>query len=382
MPDSIIDQLAKVSLDQTRASLLQLPAGTLTLNRSWPRSAKHLHLEFIAEEGDIVPGQWMNDESELNRIYTKTLKLCPDTACAIIQSEGNSILLQPHGADRRLPGLAPSLIEPGMTLLVHRPERRAVVRRVSTDGIQFLKLLRPERTTEIAEAGRGMESAPGRPFAVPQIIDSNDEKGIIILSQLPGESLYDRLNSVSESVWIATGKMLRWLHDSSPKSNTPIHDATKECGVIDRWINLCCALTRNEPPCLQAHAENIKTALHRNATEPTALLHRDFYDKQVFVEHENNLGLLDFDTLSRGEAALDIANFLVHLELRTMQNRITTSAAETASSAFLQGYDPSSQVRQRIPPYLNATRIRLACVYSFRPAWSHLTPRLLDSLSA
>ncbi len=46
------------------------------------------------------------------------------------------------------------------------------------------------------------------------------------------------------------------------------------------------------------------------------LLHRDFFDKQVVVDADGRPGLLDFDTLAAGEAAVDVANMLVHLELR------------------------------------------------------------------
>ena len=100
---------------------------------------------------------------------------------------------------------------------------------------------------------------------------------------------------------------------------------------------------------------------------PHVLLHRDFYDKQVFADGGGRVGLLDFDTLAVGEAALDVANALVHFELRALQERCPPEQAAAAGFALLEGYQPVAQVCLRIGAYADAARLRLACVYAFRP---------------
>ncbi len=109
-------------------------------------------------------------------------------------------------------------------------------------------------------------------------------------------------------------------------------------------------------------------------------LHRDFHDKQVFIDAAGRAGILDFDTMAMGEPALDVANMLVHLELRALQQRCSPDAAGHAAEAFLDAYRPEAGVRQRLAAYEAATRLRLACLYMWRPAWRHLGPALLARL--
>ncbi len=107
------------------------------------------------------------------------------------------------------------------------------------------------------------------------------------------------------------------------------------------------------------------------------MIHRDFYDKQVFVDPEGGIGVLDFDTLCVGEPALDVANMLVHLELRSWQGRCSRGPASKAAGAFLDGYDPPPKVQARLGAYRDSTRLRLACLYAYRPRWRHLSADLV-----
>ncbi len=129
----------------------------------------------------------------------------------------------------------------------------------------------------------------------------------------------------------------------------------------------------------QTLAEPVCAALTAGASSPV-LLHRDFYDKQVFWDKTGSGaeadGLLDFDTLAVGEAALDLANALVHFELRALQGTCSPELAQAAAAALVTGYAPDSAVRGRMQVYANATRLRLACVYACRPAGISLSPQL------
>src|SRR5699024_6771465 len=99
-----------------------------------------------------------------------------------------------------------------------------------------------------------------------------------------------------------------------------------------------------------------------------ALIHRDLHDKQILISNDR-AGLLDFDLAAVGEPALDVANLLVHLELRAEQGLLAQDAAEALTAAFLDEYRPSDPVRAALPAYAAATRVRLAAVYRFRPPW-------------
>ena len=77
--------------------------------------------------------------------------------------------------------------------------------------------------------------------------------------------------------------------------------------------------------------------------------------------------------------AIDVANLLVHLELRVMQGHCGSEVAVVAGDAFLEAYRPDRDLRGRIDAYAAATRLRLACVYAFRPCWRHLGAHLLSA---
>ena len=110
------------------------------------------------------------------------------------------------------------------------------------------------------------------------------------------------------------------------------------------------------------------------------MIHRDFYEKQVVIGSDGQVGILDFDTAAVGEPALDVANIFAHLELRVLQGRCSLRSASHATDALLEGYDSRSKVLARLPAYRDASRLRLACVYAFRPRCRHLVTELVRRL--
>ena len=100
----------------------------------------------------------------------------------------------------------------------------------------------------------------------------------------------------------------------------------------------------------------------------------------AFVQRDGTVGMLDLDTMAAGEPALDVANMLVHFELRALQGQCAPQPASRAAAAFLEGYEPGADVAARIDAYRNATRLRLACLYALRPPWRHLAPKLLERI--
>jgi hypothetical protein len=79
--------------------------------------------------------------------------------------------------------------------------------------------------------------------------------------------------------------------------------------------------------------------------------------------------LLDFDESCRAEAAVDLANLDVHLELRWRQNLLTTRRYAIAHAAVMSAAERLHVSPHRFSAYAASTRLRLACLYSFRPPW-------------
>jgi aminoglycoside phosphotransferase (APT) family kinase protein len=115
---------------------------------------------------------------------------------------------------------------------------------------------------------------------------------------------------------------------------------------------------------------------------PTVLVHRDLHDKQLVVAPDGAIGMLDLDLATAGEAALDLANLLVHLRWRTLQGVCSRARSELCREALLDGYAPDPRVRDRLTAYAAATWLRLAGVYALRAAPAELVASLLDEAAA
>ncbi len=350
---------------------------TLHLGRAWPRSAGHLLLEY--RDGDsTVAGQWFADPHRLRAVAGQTAEVAPGQVTVL---EESGVMLQAEGADRRLLALAELVGEPGSELVVHRPERRAVVRLRRGGSTTYRKVTRPGRRAHLPG---GVELGAVR---VPAIVTHDVATGILELAELPGRSLHELLGDVEVSegeivtAFRAAGEALAVLHAAEPGSGLARHDVVAEWEVAERWVAhaLGHGVVHADAVGPAAALADLRTRLDRREGKVrTTLVHRDLHDKQMLVADGDEVGVLDLDTLALGDPALDLANLLVHLELRVLQGWCDPGRATAAASALLEGYRPPRSLRDGLDAYAAATRLRLACLYSFRPRWRSLAVRLLS----
>ena len=363
--------------------LAELPAtgGPLRLRRAWPRGRGHLLLEYVDPGGVSVPGQWFADPTRLAEVAAETaLTAGPGKVVAV---EERGVLLQRGGADRRLAALPGMVDDERATLVVHRPERRAVVRRRRPTGTTYVKVWRP---------GRAPAPSPSLPVPTPAVVAADTGVGVVEHAELPGRSLHELLGDPGvpdaevSRAFAAAGAAVAALHGVPVPPSTPAHDAEAEAGVVARWLGHALdhgALPAGSREPAGAHLQRVRAMLADLApARPGVLLHRDLHDKQVLVTPAGDAGMLDLDTLARGEAALDVANLLAHLELRVLQGRCPRSRAEGAAAAFVDAYRPGPAVTARLVAFAAASRLRLACVYAFRPSWAGVVPALLEGPQA
>jgi len=378
MQIEISDAQSDQSLSTVRAPFIM--PRTLHLQRIWPHAPDHFGLAYTDEQGHRFMGQWVAEANEFLRLVKAIKRTTTVQSAGVLPMPALGVLIQIGGADRKLPGLAPLLAQPGAELIVHHPERRAVVRLATPSGLCYAKVVRPARAAALAATLRTMQKMATGQFAVPRVLATDEAQGVIHLAALPGVALYARLNS--EQLVVAArraGATLRSLHTLALPAEAIGHTALDEVQVLHRWQAHLARVTPGLLPAFQALVEPVCAALVADASPPV-LLHRDFYDKQVFWDEDSSSaeadGLLDFDTLAVGEAALDLANALVHFELRALQAACSPELAQAAAAALVAGYAPDPAVCARLQVYADATRLRLACVYACRPAASHLSPHL------
>ena len=385
----MLDQLAHIAMDDAQARRLGLTAGTWTLRRAWPRREGHLLLEYADASGRTVAGQWLADRTRLDRVCDETQRLGGGSAC-IVPAQGCDVLLQADGADRRLPGIdrVRALMDPSV-VLVHRPERRAVLRSRFQGKTVYAKVTRPGPSTVAAiDAGRLAASSVFQgSVSCPQLIRAEPEHGVAIWSAVPGVSLHDRLASDAppntdgiERIALAVGAALKQLHAAPAMPMQRVHGPSDEAAILTRWhdhLRWVCPDKARRIELL------IESARHRLARLPRqcAPIHRDLHDKQILIDADGGLGMIDFDTLALGDPALDLGNLIAHAQLRVVQGVWPSMIAEHFVAALLDAVRPDAAARARLEVWIEAASLRLACVYAFRPRWSRLVFDALTSTS-
>lgn len=371
----------------------------LTLVRAHPRPDR-LHVDLVDAVGARVIGQWLPDRETAADVARGTEEVAPGRT----ELHDGRLLLQHGGADRRLRAL-PELAAGG-ELVVHRPERRAVVRTVGggraggpsagrrAPAVAYTKVVRPRRTADLVRRMRVAAQVPG--LRVPEVVAVDEERGTVRLGTLPGRTLHDLLATDGGSAGGArptheqvggpapetvreVGRCVRVLHEGAVAvgSHVPEHDLGSEVRAALAIVELARVhgvLTPREGAELERRASGAARRVAAAGPPARALLHRDLHDKQVLVE-AGEVGLLDVDGLALGDPALDLGNLLAHLDLRVAQGWTTSSAAVAVEEALLEGYAPAGGLLRAAAGYRELTGARLRALYAFRPgdapfAWS------------
>ncbi|MCC6167637.1 MAG: hypothetical protein IT329_10450 [Caldilineaceae bacterium] len=409
-------ELLTITLDATTAAAHSLPAGEWRLARIDPRADDHALLEYVHAGGRHAVGQWFARQADYAHAQHALAKL---DAAAIAAWPDRQMLWQLAGVDAKLPGLAP-LCRAGGELIVHRPTRRGVVRHTpvalqppphprdaSSQGspnnsahafahafahgdndLYYSKVVRPNRAAKLAATLQAVRDAC-RPVGImtPEVVAVEEAAGVVTMTALPGRNLLE-IAADSAHCTLAeltaygrrTGAVLAALHRSALPCEKR-HDAAAECEVVSQWLERLAWVAPTLHAQAAPRAKGVFAALAGGGAvfAPSAPLHRDCYDKQ-FVVGAGDVGLLDFDTFASGEAALDIANLLVHCGLRVYEKVTTLTRAQHLAHAFIEGYGLTNQEAARLSAYADGCRLRLLCVYGCRPGQRDVAGRLAADL--
>jgi tRNA A-37 threonylcarbamoyl transferase component Bud32 len=352
----------------------------LRVTKAVPRRPDHLLLELAAPDGSPVAAQWFADRERATQVARQTeSRTGHDVRVPVLSSTG--VLVQRAGVDRRLPVLHRLAARPDAVIVAHRPERRGVVRRVDgKDRETYTKVVRPDRMRRTLAGARTHIDG----VALPPVTATDRAAGTLTCRALPGTSLHDLLADRAtddegiRQVGLAVGEAVARLHETDPPPTVDQrHDAHTEAEVTHGWLAQATAWGLLDPQAPVAEAVlRLEGFVGQPPCRPT-YLHRDLHDKQLVVDDGLTVGMLDFDLAAIGEPALDLANLLVHLELRALQRRCSPARAAACAEALVEGYAPTPDVWSRVPCYALTTRLRLAAVYAFRPGGSKTGMALL-----
>lgn len=341
--------------------------GPLEVNRAWPRGPGHVLLELRFEDV-VLAGQWWADPAHLTEATARYAR----TPARV----SGDVLVHLGGADRRLTALQEELASPGARLLGHRAERRAVVRRA--DG-HFVKHVRPRRIESVALGMSAAARLVGSVAVVPPVEPVDTGAGTAVLAPVEGSTLLElgrdpaTPQATLRAAWRAAGTVAAALHSAHP-SGLVRWTAPEEIDSVMRLVGPAVDAGFLPESGWQPVCERV-LALPPAAAVP---VHRDLHDQQLLWDGRR-MGLIDCDTLSAGDPAGDVANVLVHLDLRQAQQLLTPARAAAAAADFLAALDPAPAVLARVDAHRALTTLRLAALYAWRPRWRHLVPPLLES---
>ncbi|MWV60277.1 hypothetical protein [Rathayibacter sp. VKM Ac-2754] len=295
-------------------------------------------------------------------------------------SPSGGLRLLPSGVDARLPALEAARREGAV--IVHRPGRRAVVR--TDDGGGFLKVLRPSAAPAVLaahERARGF----GDGFSLPAVErTASGPAGVVRFAALPGRTVLDLGSDprTTPAQWATV--WARWAQgwDALPTADPalPVHGPEAEAAVVSLWAGHAARLLPADIATrLVAAAERVSARLVDEPAQPLVLAHRDLHDKQLLAS-EGALALLDLDTAAQAEAALDLGNLRAHLGLRVAQGLLPPAASAVAIGVVDLAAERAGAAPERLALYETAARLRLACLYLFRPPWRALARRSLPPI--
>ena len=267
----------------------------------------------------------------------------PQLTAALDTGRALAALSRATGMD--LTGTTPELIR-------HKPGRRALVRYAAGDHQgAILGKLRAKgidrRMPALHDAlrGAGLDGHQGR-TGVPQARGTVDTMNMWLQDEVPGSPP----DPMDAGAMARIGTALAQLHDA-PAATDRRWSHADELAVLDRALTQAAAQLPHDAGALQAILRGAADRLASLPPGPECGIHRDFYFDQVLVA-EAQIWLVDLDLYAVGDPAIDLGNFLAHLDEFALRGTGDVAAAGPAAQAFLAGYT----TRRALP---DAPRIRL-----------------------
>lgn len=244
-------------------------------------------------------------------------------------------------------------------LIRHKPGRRALVRykgvltssegRTPFDLIGKIRIKGPDRRTpELHRVLYGLADAPPVPACRAEI----PHLSMWLQDHVPGRVLTDLLNADDTTPFHKAGEALARLHETMP---LPDRDWTLD----DEKNVLISALAKAEidradlAARIDAVRDRLVSDLESLPEAPVCSIHRDFYPDQVVVGTDR-VWLLDLDLCAIGDPAIDVGNFLAHLDEHALRKGGNPEGYGMHTAAFLRGY-ASHRI---LPPEMRVDTLR------------------------
>lgn len=289
-------------------------------------------------------------------------------------------LIECYNAELKLSG-SETATAVEMKLLGYRPERRAILKvralALATERTIIVKLYRRSEAGRIWNMCNAIAPQINHLSGVTRPLAHSPEYGALSYAFRGGETLHHLL----EQGWAThqdlhqAGQLLRQFHTSVsaydvPRLSLRTFTFRDEWEILNRWRRF---LKHSGSPHAGLVAKYVRILSPDTVTAPgpDALVHRDFYPKQLLVHPwTRDLSLIDLDTTAFGPAALDVGNFFAHLHLHSAH----APSSMNSRRAFLEGYGTISE--KDVCLFELTSVVRIFCLAIVSPP----VPGLLEQL--
>ncbi len=232
-------------------------------------------------------------------------------------------------------------------LLRHKPGRRAIVcyeiERTEGRTETLLGKLRAKgpdlRTARVHAALRaaGLDGSAPDGVGVPAPRGRIDSLHLWLQEVVAGNPLAQYLlPDADPSPFARTGAALARLHLTAPVTDRR-WTLADEADVLDHALRRATDHLPDAADRLSALSAIARVRLAALPPVPARGLHRDFYFDQVLVDGDR-IWLVDLDLYACGDPAIDIGNFLAHLDELALRRHGDVAVHAPQAEAFLSGY--------------------------------------------
>jgi hypothetical protein len=224
-------------------------------------------------------------------------------------------------------------------------------------------------------------STTGYRFSVPRALPWQPELTLSLLEALPGEALIaDQLKArLRGKPAPADTLTLEEMIDVSAHIAATLHTSGLDLGRRRTFDDELAALRRGVAavervsPALGARLATYLEAIAehgaRTAPLPSCFNHGDFTYGQILFDGRRS-GLIDFDSVSQAEPALDLGQFLTYLRVASLKSKLTPAATkeliDRLADRFLETYagaaggliDDRARLRERVALYRTVSLLR------------------------
>jgi len=159
-----------------------------------------------------------------------------------------------------------------------------------------------------------------------------------IQHQVPGQTAWQALSQTDDPNAAAAGiaDALYALH-THPVATQKQHSIADELAILNSGLAELAQRHPHRAPALSTLMQEAARVAQLLGSRPRTGIHRDFYPDQVLLAQQD-IYVLDLDLYCLGDAAVDVGNFIAHLQEHDLRCHANPMHSQAVQQAFLSRY--------------------------------------------